>query len=390
MRTILEDDRLHAPNEVEDTFNALLKWIHADVAARKRYLAQFLPLLRLAWCSVPDFEKVITNPAINGDGDCLKVLDVIYQSTTRKFMAVGEVAGTDLSHKMWMRPRIPKDIIFVFGGWADGAISNMLTYNCRTEKWRDMGNQCTPSYHGMAVIGQRIYVLGGFNGCECHRTVVCFDVALGRWSYKAHMGRARCYGYIYAMGGFDGRSRTRTVERYSVKNDQWTNVANMKYMRSDASAAAACGRIYIAGGFTGRRFLETVECYDPSTKVWTLVKSMPWLSSGHKLVAHDDIIYIMGGSNNNGRISFVTQYDVRRDRYSDLPSMPYAKSNFAAVVLEGCIYTIGGFDGMNTVQQVERYDIAAQKWYTAPQINTKCSASAACVVRDIANPGWGR
>lgn len=201
---------------------------------------------------------------------------------------------------------------------GDGATSNMLTYNCRTEKWRDMGNQCTTcrSYHGMTVIGQRIYVLGGFNGCECHRTVVCFDVVLGRWSYKAHMGRARCYvsvavlkGYIYAMGGFDGRRRTRTVDRYSVKNDQWTNVANMNYMRSDASAAAAYGRIYIADGFTGRRFLDTVECYDPLTKVWTLVKSMPWLSSGHKLIAHDDMIYYMGGSNNNGGIFFVTQYD---------------------------------------------------------------------------------
>ncbi|KAH7939918.1 hypothetical protein HPB52_019346 [Rhipicephalus sanguineus] len=43
--------------------------------------------------------------------------------------------------------------------------------------------------------------------------------------------------------------------------------------------------------------------------------------------------------------------------------------------------------GRGTVQKVERYDIAAQKWYTAPQINTSCSASAACVVRDIANHG---
>ncbi|KAL1479506.1 hypothetical protein MTO96_051784, partial [Rhipicephalus appendiculatus] len=79
IRTILEDDRLHAPNEVDDAFNALLKWIHADVAARKRYLAKFLPLLRLAWCNVTDFEKVITNPDVQNDGDCLKVLNVIHQ-----------------------------------------------------------------------------------------------------------------------------------------------------------------------------------------------------------------------------------------------------------------------------------------------------------------------
>ncbi|KAH7939905.1 hypothetical protein HPB52_018888 [Rhipicephalus sanguineus] len=250
MRTILEDDRLHAPNEVEDTFRALLKWIHADVAARKGYLAKFLPLLRLAWCSVSDFEKIITNPDVQSDENCVKVLSVIHQTTTRNFMAVGEVAGIDLSHRMWMTPRIPKDIIIVFGGWAGYALSNMLTYNCRTQKWRDIGNQCPlrRAYHGMAVINQCIYIVGGSDGVHAFRaldTVVCFDVALGRWSSKANMEEARCYGYIYAMGGYGGIERSRTVERYCVKNNQWTNVAAMNSPRSDASAAAACGRIYM-------------------------------------------------------------------------------------------------------------------------------------------------
>ncbi|KAL1482634.1 hypothetical protein MTO96_014116 [Rhipicephalus appendiculatus] len=259
MRTILEDDRLHAPNEVEDVFNALVKWIHADEAARKGYLAKFLPLLRLAWCSVTDFEKVITNPDVQGDADCLKVLSVIHQSTTQKSMAVGKVAGTDLSHRMWLMPRIPKDIIVVFGGWNGHATNNMLTYNCRSQKWRDIGNESTlrRAGHGMAAVDQCIYVVGGSDGMDALGaldTVLCFDVARGRWSSKANMGRARCYvsdgvvwsqGYIYAMGGYNGIERSRTAERYCVEDDQWTNVADMNYIRSAASAATACGRIYM-------------------------------------------------------------------------------------------------------------------------------------------------
>ncbi|KAL1468933.1 hypothetical protein MTO96_025134 [Rhipicephalus appendiculatus] len=99
IRTILEDDQLHAPNEVDDAFAALLKWIHADVAARKCYLAKFLPLLRLG---LVDFEKVITNPEVQGDGDCLKVLNVIHQSTTRKSMALDKVAGNG---------SVPQDVV---------------------------------------------------------------------------------------------------------------------------------------------------------------------------------------------------------------------------------------------------------------------------------------
>ncbi|KAL1415872.1 hypothetical protein MTO96_028472 [Rhipicephalus appendiculatus] len=97
MRAILEDNRLHALSEVEDTFRSILKWIAADVGARKKYLAQFLPLVRFVRLTVVDFEKVIISPEVQGDGDSLKVLNVIHQTLTRHSMAVGKVAGIDLS-----------------------------------------------------------------------------------------------------------------------------------------------------------------------------------------------------------------------------------------------------------------------------------------------------
>ncbi|KAH7941553.1 hypothetical protein HPB49_014881 [Dermacentor silvarum] len=402
MCSILEDDRLHAPNEVEETFRAILKWISADVDERKAYLAKFLPLVRFARCSVTDIENVVTTPQILGDGDSMKVLNVIHQTLSLPSMAVGEVAGVDLSPKLWLKPRLPKNILFLFGGWTVGATNKMLTYYCRAAKWRMMGKQNTTprAYHGVAVIGQCIYFVGGFNGRECYHSVACFDLSLARWSTKANMAKARCYvigslftcvvlssqGHIYAMGGFDGHMRTNTVERYEVNTNQWSMVANMNDIRSDASAAVVGGRIYIVGGFTGQEVLDTVECYDPSTNVWTRVLTMSSPRSGLKVVAHKDSLYIIGGYNGTARLSSMEQLDVRRARCSDLPSMPHTKSNFAAVVLEGCIYAIGGFNGKTTVPLVERYDIAARKWYMAPGIGMNCSASAACIVHDVANP----
>ncbi|KAL1478006.1 hypothetical protein MTO96_016903 [Rhipicephalus appendiculatus] len=396
MRSILEDERLHAPSEVKDTFSALLQWISANKAARKGYLAKFLPLLRLGHCSVADLENVAVNRKIRGDEDSLKALNAIHQSLTSNSLAVCEVAGTDLSHRTWLKPRIPKDIIFVFGGWTEFATNSLLTYNCRSCKWRDLGYQYTPrrAYHGVVAVGHCIYVVGGFSGRDCHNSLVCLDVGQARWSAKANMAVARCYvsvavlqGYIYAMGGYDGIYRSNTVERYDIKENYWTQVADMNDIRSDASAAVACGRIYVTGGFTGRAVLDTIEYYDPSTDLWTRVKSLPWKRSGHKMLAHNDIIYIIGGFNGTTRVPVLAQYDVKADRFSDLPSMPYAKSNFAAVLLEGCIYIIGGYNGTTVVQLVEKYDIAARKWYTAPQISDKCSAAAACVVQDVINPG---
>ncbi|KAH7942529.1 hypothetical protein HPB49_024854 [Dermacentor silvarum] len=304
MRTLLEDDRLYVPKEIEDTFGAIIKWISANVDKRKAYLAKFLPLVRFARCSVTDFEKVITNSQVQGDADSLEVLNVIHQTLSRPSMAAGVVAGVDLSPRLWLRPRLPKDILFLFGGWTTGATNVMLTYNCRAAKWRMMGNQNTMAraYHGAAVINQCIYFVGGCNGRSCYHSVVCFDVRHSRWSAKANMAFARSYvsvavlqGYIYAMGGYDGRTRLKTVERYDVKKNQWSMVADMNEARSDASAASACGRIYIAGGYTDGWFLDTVECYDPSTDAWTLVLTMATRRCSLKVVAHKNMIYIIGG-----------------------------------------------------------------------------------------------
>ncbi|XP_075721747.1 kelch-like protein 10 [Rhipicephalus microplus] len=144
MQSILEDDRLNAPSEVDETFKAILKWISADAATRKEYLAKFLPLVRFVRCSVTEFEKVLSYPQVQGDQSSLKVLTVIHKTLTRPSMEVGNVAGIDLSSKQWLRPRIPKDILFVFGGWTSGATNSMHTFNSRAQKWRVMGSQYTP------------------------------------------------------------------------------------------------------------------------------------------------------------------------------------------------------------------------------------------------------
>ncbi|XP_054919762.1 kelch-like protein 10 isoform X2 [Dermacentor andersoni] len=407
MRTVLADDRLSVVNEVEDTFAAILKWISSDPKKRKAHLAEFLPLVRFGTCPLTDFEKVVSHPQVQSDGDSVKVLKVIERTLTQPsmpfgafagdepYMVVGYVARVDLNRRLWLKPRLPKDILFLFGGWTTGATNDMLTYNCRAAKWRVMENQnaTARACHGVAVVNKCIYIVGGNDGRVCYRTVDCFDVAQARWSAKASMAYERSYvsvvalqGHIYAMGGSDGRNCTDTVERYDVERNQWSMVASMNDVRSDASAAVAAGRIYIVGGFTGRAILDTVECYDPSTDVWTRLQAISSPRRGLMVVADNETLYIMGGFDGTHTRASMEKFDVRTARFSQLPGMPEAMSNFAAVLLEGCIYTIGGVTQVTTTEIVRRYDIASERWYRASKIPKSCSASAACIVEDVANP----
>lgn len=58
------------------------------------------------------------------------------------------------------------------------------------------------------------------------------------------MNARRCYvsvavlgETIYAMGGYDGHHRQNTAERFNHRTNQWSLVSPMNAQRSDASAA---------------------------------------------------------------------------------------------------------------------------------------------------------
>lgn len=42
----------------------------------------------------------------------------------------------DIKAYPFLRPRIPRDILFAFGGWSASNATNILeTYDCRVNKW---------------------------------------------------------------------------------------------------------------------------------------------------------------------------------------------------------------------------------------------------------------
>ncbi|KAH9376925.1 hypothetical protein HPB48_002760 [Haemaphysalis longicornis] len=392
---VLYDDELHVTNEVEGSFGAILKWIAGDPEVRRGFLSRLLPLVRFLFGSKADMQKVEAEPLVREDKKALVVLNIIRWTLDR-----GASDSEDwgfwpyLADRRWLRPRIPKDVIFMFGGWTGGATSNLLTYNCRSRRWGLHPNQDTPprAYHGVAMLDGLMYFIGGFDGTNCYNSVVCLNVPELKWTTKSNMHISRCYvsvallrGYIYAMGGFDGEDRTSSCERYDASRNQWEFVASMHDIRSDASAVAVAGRIYVMGGFTGLDVLDTAEYYDPTTDAWTRVRSMWSPRSGLKAVVHGEDVYVMGGFDGDQRLNSAERLDVRTGRWFQLPSMAFPRSNLVVVLLEGNIYAAGGFDGRTTVSLVERYDIEARQWHRATDLNITCSAAAAHVFHDVPN-----
>ena len=79
---------------------------------------------------------------------------------------------------------------------------------------------------------------------------------------------------IYACGGYDGSKFLSSCEVYDQYPNTWTPIKSMKCARSRVSLVANGGKLYALGGFDGVANLSSVEVYDPESDTWTFTTGM--------------------------------------------------------------------------------------------------------------------
>lgn len=62
---------------------------------------------------------------------------------------------------------------------------------------------------------------------------------------------------VYAVGGFNGSLRVRTVDVYDPIADSWTTCCSMEARRSTLGVAVLNGCIFAIGGFDGSTGLSS-------------------------------------------------------------------------------------------------------------------------------------
>jgi kelch-like protein 19 len=72
---------------------------------------------------------------------------------------------------------------------------------------------------------------------------------------------------IYVVGGFNGTSQLSSVERFDTEKNVWDEVAPIKIARSALSLTVLDGKLYAMGGYDGQ-FSNLVEVYNPDENKW--------------------------------------------------------------------------------------------------------------------------
>lgn len=78
---------------------------------------------------------------------------------------------------------------------------------------------------------------------------------------RSRVGVAVVGGKLYSIGGFDGVARLATVECYNPVLDEWTTMSPMISKRSALAVAAVGENLYVIGGYDGITSLCSVEMY---------------------------------------------------------------------------------------------------------------------------------
>ncbi|XP_018329574.1 kelch-like protein 10 [Agrilus planipennis] len=393
-REIINSDDLNVRSE-ETVWEAILRWINHDPDTRRKHIVVLMKCIRLGLLDTQFFlEHVKDHPYVTSCEESrpmiietLKFLYDLEMITHRD----GEVPTPEIA-----RPRVPHEILFAIGGWSGGSPTNyMETYDTRADRWvkvEEVDPMGPRAYHGLAVVGYNIYMVGGFDGMDYFNSCRCFNAVTKTWKEIAPMHARRCYvsttvvnDMVYAMGGYDGHHRQNTAEKYNHKTNQWSLIAPMNMQRSDASACTLNGKIYITGGFNGQECMHSAEVYDPDINQWSMINPMRSRRSGVSCIAYHGHVYVIGGFNGISRMCSGEKFNPLTNTWTQIPDMYNPRSNFAIEVIDDMIFTIGGFNGVTTIYNVECYDERTNEWYEATDMNIYRSALSACVISGLPN-----
>ena len=125
------------------------------------------------------------------------------------------------------KPRSTEDAILVIGGWANEEACNYIeSFDFRANKWcvSTLKDPLGPrGYLGAAVIGSKLYLVGGTNFQRHFKEGAVLDLANGGKKNIAPMSVVRPYmnlvsikGYLYAVGGVG----QKTIEQYDPAQNQ--------------------------------------------------------------------------------------------------------------------------------------------------------------------------
>ncbi len=180
MSEIVGEDELYIKSE-QVVFYAVLRWVKYNRDQRSDHLPLLLAKVRLPLLT-PQFlsDTVAADELIRSSHKCRDLVD-----EARDYHLMPE--RRSLLQSFRTKPRRCRDVIgliYAVGGQtkSGNSLSTVEVYDPITGRWKDAeAMSMLRSRVGVAVMKNRLYAIGGYNGTERLNTVEVFDYEAKRW-----------------------------------------------------------------------------------------------------------------------------------------------------------------------------------------------------------------
>jgi N-acetylneuraminic acid mutarotase len=232
----------------------------------------------------------------------------------------------------------------------------------------------------VAVLDERVYVIGGFNGTGSSvNTVERYDPVnppSNRWETLPdlisvdplnHVASVALDGMLYTIGGLrQNFSAVNTVFKFDPVDNSWRACEPLPFARGALSAAVINGRIYAAGGFPSSRSND-FTVYDPASDSWdNSMANMPTPRDHLAAAAWNGKFYAFGGRFQGSLRAATECYDPISGEWVTGEPIPTPRAGIAAAEFNGRIYIFGGegnpLDPNGVFNEVEEYNPGTDSW----------------------------
>ena len=246
------------------------------------------------------------------------------------------------------------DAIYAIAGTGAGGQPVLEVERFDGTQWRDETRLPGEGLNApaAAVIGRRIYVIGGFKTTTNvpSADVLVYDIDSHSWSTAASLAEPRgghaaavLDGRIHVIGGGNSRTTLANHSEYDPATNQWTERPPLSRSKGSPAAVAYNGRLYSIGGRSGPGDFGDVEIYDPRTDSWTAGTPIePRGTAG--AAAYCGTIYVFGGESQakKSTLDEVLRLNPSTNDWERATPMRAARNYARAVVFRGAVWLVGG------------------------------------------------
>lgn len=251
----------------------------------------------------------------------------------------------------------------IYNGQAQGFTAKIITG--RNEVWMTNSPETTIREKRAAGTFRGIVYVIEDAGDPKSVTVSIYDPVGNTWKTVPPMSFPRSGAaigvignFLYVAGGFDDNGLTATVEAYDPVSNAWTTKATMPAARSGASVGVVGSFFYVIGGYDGKGPVVTVEAYDPVSNAWTAKAPMSRVNPATGVA--NGILYCVWPSEGGG--SLLEAYDSVSGAWASKAPLSTSSMSFTVSVSNGTLY-VGGADMLNDpAAGADAYDPVSDTW----------------------------